>query len=243
MLHVWNLMFQHLNPNMTQINGYAMGMPQSLLGKSAWQAVKPGVILQLLYGTCPSTNISWTILGYIPWLGDILSISHYYIPLLGDIWSINHIYIYTQYILLLLLFVIIIIVIIIIYISHCWVPIYHIMQYPQYLVVKLWDLPEIVAMTWGSTSSSAAQPPGPGPSARGCWLGPACPSWGSCCGPSLHQVGVTVVNSPKFMNHLGMVYTVYTTHSDFGDGLLLGWPHYFLKVTFFCASNCADIKS
>ena len=41
------------------------------------------------------------------------------------------------------------------------------------------------------------------------------------------------MNSPKFMNHLGMVYTVYTTHSDFGDGLLLGLPHYFLKVTFF----------
>ena len=169
-----------------------------------------------------------------------------HIPLLYPIigwYMIHQSYIYIQYILLLLLFVIIIIVIIIIYISHCWVPIYHIMQYPQYLVVKLWDLPEIVAMTWGSTSSSAAQPPGPGPSARGCWLGPACPSWGSCCGPSLHQVGVTVVNSPKFMNHLGMVYTVYTTHSDFGDGLLLGWPHYFLKVTFFCASNCADIKS
>ena len=55
-------MFQHLNPNMTQINGYAIGMPQSLLGKSARQAVKLGVILQLFYGTCPSTNImnhSW----------------------------------------------------------------------------------------------------------------------------------------------------------------------------------------
>ena len=74
-----------------------------------------------------------------------------HIPLLYPIigwYMIHQPYIYIQYILLLLLFVIIIIVIIIIiYISHCWVPIYHIMQYPQYLVVKLWDLPEIVAMT------------------------------------------------------------------------------------------------
>ena len=134
MLHVWNLMFQHLNPNMTQINGYAIGMPQSLLGESAWQAVKPGVILQLFYGTCPSTNImnhSWVY----PMIGWYII----HIPLLYPIigwYMIHQPYIYILLLLLLLL-------LLYIYISHCWVPIYHMMQYPQYLVVKLWHLPEI----------------------------------------------------------------------------------------------------